>query len=191
MLLSIAFTMLTILPFFFISPPLAESSMAHSAASTTPSSSQIGYTHRIWTDKEFYQVGDVVLIHIQPPIARYGVGYGMFVLKPDGSNASAHLSPPYPIQNATYLIEVSDPAGSYRVELWGRVIYPGATPTLRAYCYFTVVTNPIPEFSTSALPIITIMVMVAVVAARRRFRRLDRHSDRCTCKLPQCGKTGR
>jgi hypothetical protein len=189
MLFAVALTLSTIFPLFLTHPLSADLLMTYKNVSTTASGSPTGYTHRIWTDKEFYQVGDVVLIHIEPPVGGYGVGYGMFVLKPDGSNASVHLSPRYPAQNATYLIEPSDPAGLYRVELWGRVIYPGATPTLRAYCYFTVAqsstTNPIPEFSTSGLPIITITVMVVILAARKRLCRLDRYLDRCAWKLPR------
>ena len=76
-------------------------------------------------------------INIYPAVGGVGVAYGLFIIKPDGSNVSLHLNRDL-AENATYQIKATDPAGLYRVELWGRVIYPGAPRTLKGYCYFTV-----------------------------------------------------
>jgi hypothetical protein len=98
----------------------------------------------MWTDKGVYSAGELVVVYLEPPVGGYGVAYGVFILKPDGSNVSLHLHPLRLTANTTYLIESTDPAGLYRVELWERVIYPGATRTLGAYCYFTVEQSPEP-----------------------------------------------
>lgn len=115
--------------------------VSFSEASTSRPETCATCDHRIWTDKDIYRRGEAVVIHIQPAVGGYGVGYALIILKPDGSNTTIGPHPQYGTENATYLIRSTDPVGLYEVELWGHVIYPGATPTLRAYCYFTVAQN--------------------------------------------------
>ena len=112
-------------------PPVPSSVTATSIASCSTCS------YRLWPDKAVYSVGGNVTIHIYPAVGGVGVAYGLFIIKPDGSNVSLHLNRDL-AENAAYQIKTTDPAGLYRVELWGRVIYPGALRTLMGYCYFTV-----------------------------------------------------
>ncbi len=115
-------------------PPTVPSSVTATSIASLACST---CSYRIWPDKTVYNVGQNVTIHIYPAVGGVGVAYGLFIIKPDGANVSLHLNRDI-AESATYQIKTTDPTGLYRVELWGRVIYPGAPRTLRGYCYFTV-----------------------------------------------------
>jgi hypothetical protein len=88
---------------------------------------------RVWTDKSIYYVGEKINIYVNPSPA-YGVGYWIIIYIPNGTNLRYNLS----IGENVVSFRAGYPAGQYKVELWGAVVYPGATPKLYAYSYFEV-----------------------------------------------------
>jgi hypothetical protein len=89
--------------------------------------------HKVWTDKPVYYIGETISIYVSPTPA-IGVGYWLIIYIPDGTKLRYNLS----IGEDVVTFQARYPTGQYKVELWGQVVYPEATPGLCAYCYFEV-----------------------------------------------------
>jgi hypothetical protein len=102
----------------------------------------------VWTDKSVYGVGEVVTMHISPPVM-IGVGKWLIVWKPDDSwmRIDFQIQPGSEIADSATV--TADQPGQWRVELWGQIVYPGATASLLATCTFEV-------HDTTPIPVVTV-----------------------------------
>jgi len=102
----------------------------------------------VWTDNSVYGVGEIVTIHISPPVMT-GVGKWLIVWKPDDSWMRIDFQIPPGSEMADSATVTADQPGQWRVELWGQVVYPGPTASLLATCTFEV-------YDTTPIPVVTV-----------------------------------
>jgi hypothetical protein len=122
----------------------------------------------VWTDRSAYGVGEVVTIHVSPPVMT-GVGKWLIVWKPDYSSMRIDFQFQPDSEIADSATVTADQPGHWRVELWSWIVYPGAPETLLATCTFDVQdTTPIPAVTVNSKTIFNAQLSGPRVKVDRR-----------------------